>query len=320
MLACLPHLSPRDYRPHPLHGVDRCWPETNCAVDLWIELLHALNLPPEPALAIAARQDFEGDQFGFTKLSLDDLDLLYGLRVQELALYEEMTDKIALQMERGRLCFVEVDAFFLPDTGAAAYRRRHSKTTIGINKLDRDRSIAEYFHNGGYFGLEGEDYRAIFDSSQTGSAQLYPYIDYTSLDTERLDESELRRRAAFVLRRHWTRRPAANPIRAFQSVLPAQAAALEGRGPQALYDYAFHTARLLGSNFALLGVCLEWNGQENAAAVAQCNTIAENVKSLPLRLAKAVAQRRYDRLGSSLEAAADAWDRLFETSRAQAVA
>jgi hypothetical protein len=320
MLACLPHLSPGGYRSHILHGIDRCWPETNCSVDVWIELLHTLNLPPEPALAIAARQDFEGDQFGFTKLSLDDLELLYGLRVQELALYDDMTDKIALQIGRRRLCFVEADAFYLPDTGAAAYRRRHSKTTIGVNKLDRAHSTAEYFHNGGYFGLEGEDYQAIFGRPQDGSVQLYPYIDYTSLDAERFDDNELRRRAAFVLQRHWMRRPAENPIRAFQRVLPTQAAMLEGRGPQALYDYAFHTARLLGSNFSLLGACLGWNGEANAVAVAQCDTIAESAKSLPLRLAKAVAQRRYDRIGNSLDPAANAWDRLFEKSDAQAVA
>ena len=28
------------YVPHPLHDSGRDWPETNCYVDLWIELLH----------------------------------------------------------------------------------------------------------------------------------------------------------------------------------------------------------------------------------------------------------------------------------------
>ena len=27
------------YESHPLHGADRTWTETNCYVDLWIELL-----------------------------------------------------------------------------------------------------------------------------------------------------------------------------------------------------------------------------------------------------------------------------------------
>ena len=33
----------RGWVPHRLHGPDRMWPETNCYVDLWIELLHALG-------------------------------------------------------------------------------------------------------------------------------------------------------------------------------------------------------------------------------------------------------------------------------------
>ena len=35
---------PGTYRRHAIHGEDRIWAETNCYVDLWIELLHALGL------------------------------------------------------------------------------------------------------------------------------------------------------------------------------------------------------------------------------------------------------------------------------------
>ena len=63
---------------HPLHDADREWPETNCYVDLWIELLHARGLEPEAMLGFTLRQDFEGDQFTFFKPPLADLEALYG--------------------------------------------------------------------------------------------------------------------------------------------------------------------------------------------------------------------------------------------------
>ena len=82
MDAGLPDLTLETWRPHPLHAPERCWPETNCYNDLWIELLHALGLPVEAALGFTARQDFEGDQFGFTKFPLEDLETLDRLTAQ----------------------------------------------------------------------------------------------------------------------------------------------------------------------------------------------------------------------------------------------
>jgi len=39
-------LDPAAYTPSALHHPDRTFPETNCYVDLWIELLHALGIDP----------------------------------------------------------------------------------------------------------------------------------------------------------------------------------------------------------------------------------------------------------------------------------
>ena len=46
--------------PHPLHATERSWTETNCYVDVWIEVLHALGLDPrlpEALLTKAATQE-----------------------------------------------------------------------------------------------------------------------------------------------------------------------------------------------------------------------------------------------------------------------
>ena len=46
------------YAPHPLHAGERVWAQTNCSVDLWIEVLHAAGLDPVPALSVALEADF----------------------------------------------------------------------------------------------------------------------------------------------------------------------------------------------------------------------------------------------------------------------
>ena len=52
----------------------RIWPETNCYVDLWIEVLAAAGFTPEAMLGFTLTQDFEGDQFTFFKVPLEDLE------------------------------------------------------------------------------------------------------------------------------------------------------------------------------------------------------------------------------------------------------
>lgn len=314
MQVCLPQLTPETFQAHPLHHPDRHWPETNCYIDLWIEVLNALGLPPEPAMAVAARQDFEGDQFGFTKIPLEDIETLYGLHVQELAVYDPVEVHVVRQMERGRLCLVEVDPFFLPDTGQAAYRRDHAKTTIGINRLNRDTGQLEYFHNAGYFRLGEEDFQGLFPTSGGSQLQLRPYVEFTTLEPLALSEAELRARGQELLAHAWARRPATNPIRRYQAILPEQAEALVGREAHAFHDYAFHYPRLLGSNFELLAACLDWLTPGQDPRTQRCLTIAEATKALPLHLAKALARRRFDVLSRTLDPAADAWDALFEAS------
>jgi hypothetical protein len=312
--VCLEGLSPDAYSPHPLHSPDRIWPETNCYADLWIELLSAMGCEPEAMLGFTARLDFEDDQFGFFKPPADDLETLYGLKLQELAIYEPVEQHVLRQTGRRRLCMVEVDAFFLPDTAGITYRTGTGKTTIGINAIDPDSRRIAYFHNGGYSALEGEDYEGIFGAPRTDLALARPYTEFTTVDPEPVEAAELRRRADAILARHWARRPADNPVRRFQAALPAQAEALAGRAPQAFHDYAFHNPRMLGADFELLGAHLDWLSEGRDPRSAHCRAIAECAKGLTLHLARAVARRRFDSLASLLEPAVEAWERLFATA------
>jgi len=314
--ACLPNVTVESFRPHPLHGPDRCWAETNCYIDLWIEILHALGLPPEAALGFTAAQDFEGDQFTFTKFPLEDLETLYGLKATELAIYEPVARHVLRQMNRRRLCLVEVDACYLPDTAGVSYRQEHAKTTIAPNRLDPQARRVEYFHNACYAVAEGEDFDGLFPSASDGRPAVWPYVEFTTLEPIRRRPEALKAIAGEVYAWHWGRRPLANPIRAFQAAAPAQIEALAG-SPRAFQAYAFHNLRLLGANFELLGSGLAWlNGAD--PRVALCRRIAETAKTAQFQLARTLARRRLDRFSQTLDPAAEAWEALFDAAQARA--
>lgn len=79
--AVLSQLDARAHESHSLHREQRVFVESNCYLDSWIEVLHALALDPRAMLFPALAVDFEGDQWTFVKPGLDDLKQLYGVDV-----------------------------------------------------------------------------------------------------------------------------------------------------------------------------------------------------------------------------------------------
>ena len=303
-------LDPAAYAPHALHDSARIWPETNCYVDLWIEVLATLSLPPEAMLAFTFTQDFEGDQFTFFKVPLEDLEALYGIRCTELAVYDRVESHIAEQIGRGRLCLVEMDSFFMPDTQGVGYRREHGKTTVAINRLDTGSREMDYFHNGGFFRLSGDDFDGLFQrGAAAAETPFLPYTEFAKFPDRRPAGDALRATARRLLSRHFARRPVANPVRAFAAVFPSQVEAVAARPFDFFHKYAFNTLRQLGANFELSASHLEWlSAAEFAEAAAAARRLAEIAKSVQFQLARAVARRRFEPLRQALDPAADAWD------------
>src|ERR1700722_19550583 len=95
-------LDPELYRRHAIHSDQRIWPETNCYSDVIIELLHGLGREPIAGLAFTLAIDFEGDQWTFFKFPHADLDELYGIDVQELAVWRPLVAHIEEQVGLGR--------------------------------------------------------------------------------------------------------------------------------------------------------------------------------------------------------------------------
>lgn len=307
---------PTTHRQHALHGAERRWPETNCWTDLWIEIVAALGHEPQAMLGFTVTQDYEGDQATFFKVPTADLDRLFGLELLELSIFDRLEAHVAEQVARGRIVLVEADAHFLPDTRGVTYRSGHSKTTIGITAIDSEARRLDYFHNAGFFRLEGEDYDGIFGAPGVtrDPAVLFPYVEFLKIP-ERAPMVDLHREAVDLLKRHLARRPAENPLAAWARDFPRHAADLATRPPEYFHTYAFNLMRQYGANFELLASHLAWleaqgeSGLEPARVAAE--EIAETMKVMQFKLARAMARKRFDGLVEMIDQAAAAWDRCI---------
>ncbi|MDX3928569.1 MAG: DUF1839 family protein [Shinella sp.] len=320
MTTVFPGLDPAAYQPHALHHPERMWPETNCYVDLWIEVLNAFGTAPEAMLGFTLTQDFEGDQFTFFKVPLEDLEALYGIRCTELAIYDRVEAHVAEQIARGRLCLIEMDSYFMPDTRGVAYRQEHGKTTVAINRLDIENRRLDYFHNAGFFRLEDEDFDGLFHMTEgPDDLPFLPYSEFAKFPAARPAEDHLRREAARLLRFHFQRRPKANPVAAFAAVFPFQVEALAERPFGFFHKYAFNTLRQLGANFELAASHLDWFGADGgfSEAASEARRISEVAKSVQFQLARAVTRRKFEPLQTALDPAAEAWDRLVRALAAR---
>ena len=313
-IAVFPSISPDRYTPHALHGGARDWPETNCYIDVWIEILNAMNEEPASALGFTVAQDFEGDHFTFQKFPLEDLAEQFGLEVRELAIYDSLEAHIVEQTRRGRLVLLEVDGFHLPDTRGVSYRLEHTKTTIAVNRIDPARRELDYFHGPGFFALGPDDYEQLL-MTQAAEGALFPYVEFIKLDRrKRLDATT----SLKLLRRHLERRPAENPVTAFRERVRDQVVAASERPNAFLHKYAFNTARQLGMNFELLGAHLAWLQSKGAGwaslgpTIESCQALSSGAKAFQFQLARAVARKRFDAIETTLDPLVDHYARIFD--------
>jgi hypothetical protein len=305
------------YARHALHASDRAWPETNCSVDLWVELLHAWGADPVAALPFTLAVDFEGDQWTFFKFPLDDLHRLYGVEVIELNVWEALLEHVDVQLQLGRPTLVEVDAFFLPDTPGTSYQREHVKSSIGIQAIDRDARWLGYFHNAGYFELDGADFDGLFrlTADLNHPENLPPYAEVVKLPSSpALTARALIDASVERLRMHLERVPSTNPFRRYAAQLANDLASLTGGTLDRFHRYAFATVRQCGAAFELAGSYLRWlrehgeRGLEPLAAA--CDDIAAHAKTLEFKTARAVHARRAFDPAPLVDGMADAWEKV----------
>jgi hypothetical protein len=305
-------LDAASYARHPLHDANRAWPEANCYVDLWVELLHASGLEPQAALPFTFAMDLEGDQWTFFKFPLADLDRLYGVEVFELNVWRQLLAHLEEQLALGRPCLVEVDAFHLPDTAGTSYLTDHVKTTIGIQALDIPARRLGYFHNGGYYQLEDDDFAGLFRLDR-GEDHLPPYVEVAKLGVRPpLTGRALVTASIDLLHNHLARLPRTNPFRRYAARFPVDLDRLISGPMDQFHGYAFATLRQCGAAFELGGAHLRWlqaNGETGLEPLAaSCDDIAVAAKTLQFKAARLVNTARPFDPAPLLDTMARAWD------------
>ncbi len=291
-MVSLLNLDPANYAPSALHHPDRTFRETNCYVDIWIELLHACGIDAASAMAFACVVDFEGDQWTFFKPPPDEMERLYGIDVHEMQLYRPTVDHVIEQLSSGRTIIIEADSFFMPDRAATSYKKTHVKSSIAIEAIDSAQQRLRYFHGPGYYELSGEDYRGIFRLGREFSDDvLPPYTELVRFDAgPRLEGEELRRAAYEMLGRQLRRRPQRNPWNTFGERLSKDLPELLAGTDTGYHAYAFATVRQCGAAFETAGSFVEWlapsSSQDASTAAAALGRQVSGAKALLFRLAR----------------------------------
>lgn len=305
-------LRPEAYERHVIHTRERHWAETNCYVDVWIELLHAWGFDPVAALPFTVAIDFEGDQWTFFKFPHADLRVLYGLDVHELAVWQSLPDHLEEQVGRGRPVLVELDSFYLPDTEGTAYRREHTKSTVAVIEIDRAQQRLGYFHGQGYYELQGEDYVEILRvHGPADPATLPPYVEFVKRRPERMPPPrELPRQSAELLCEQLELLPVENPFEKYRARLSADLDWLAGASLDVFHQYSFATLRQFGACYEMAALYMGWLQQHDVADLESVQQgferLSQGAKTLQFQLARSMARKKPLNL-APLEEMAETW-------------
>jgi len=295
-------LDPARYDRHFIHGEGRTWAETNCYTDVMIEILHGLGHEPAACLAFTLGVDFEGDQWTFFKPPHADLYELYGWDIQELSVWRPLHEHVAGLIETGRLPLLELDSYYLPDTAGTAYGLLHLKSTVGVNRIDVAGRSMDYFHNQGFYRVEGKDFANLFQlDGQAHERVLPPYFEYVKMGAAALRGEPLLQASLSQLRRHLARIPRDNPFRRFKPRLAQDIERLRGADIGVFHAYSFVTLRMVGACMELAETYLRWLEEQGAARLgaaglaepAAClRRISDAAKAFQFQLARAMARKK----------------------------
>lgn len=282
---------PDGYRPHGAHQSERIWTLTNCYMDLWIELLHALGHDPVPAFAATLSTGFDGQQWTFLKPWPEDLRRLYGLEVAEVNLWRPPIDIAISGLDRGVLHTIEVDSWYLPDTAGIDYRTGHVKSTIVPTMIDRDARVLHYLHNGGLYLLQDDDFDGVFNlRPDLPEGLLPPYTEAIRSIPEHSQPDVL----PTIVREHLDRRPDCNPLAALGAGVRSALDWIGDGGLELFHQWTFGSLRQCGATAELaadLAECLERDAAGAAAAAPHFRKVAEGAKSVQFKMARAARGR-----------------------------
>lgn len=317
--SLLPQLDPAGYLPHPVHATDRVWSATNCYVDLWVELLHKLGADPVASLSFVFGAGFDGRQWDFVKYQPEDLRDLHGVTVGEMNVWKPFAEHVIENLEDDVLSTVEVDGYYLPDTAGTSYRTEHTKTTIVPATIDTQARTMTYFHNSGFYALDGDDYMGAMGLNRTDPSYLPPYVERVVVDRERLaagatvDDRDIAIAAGYARRGF-----AVNAVELLGQQVRRDVEWVRQAGPEQFHLWSFGTLRQAGATAELaadVATYLDGRGCTGAgAATEHFLAVATGAKSVQFRMARAARGREVDP-GEALDAMAHSWGRATDAVR-----
>lgn len=272
-----------------LHGPGAAWPETNCALDLWVELLARLGHEPAAMGGVALETDCFGDHWVMVKPSTEAMRELFGVEVVEFSGWKPTLEHVADHLAAGRLMTVETDSWWLPDTQGTAYRTEHVKTSIVPVALDAGARTLEYLHNAGTFTLGGDDFDGVLGGDPQLTRVPLPYLELVR-QHDRPDPARVPELAREWLARHYDRRPADDPVARLEEALGSADWTTEEGADERFHRLAFSTVRQLGSSAQLAAAHLDWLGMPEAAA--RFDAAAREATGVQFKLARAARRRR----------------------------
>ena len=290
-----------------LHGEDAVWPETNCALDVWIQLLRLRGNAPEPAMVCAFDADCLADHWVMLKPDLGDLRRLYGIQVTEFVAWKPIAEHILDHLARGAHLTLETDAWWLPDAAGTSYRSAHVKTSIVPLAIDIVGRRLDYLHNAGRFTAAGDDFDGVLARAGAETAVPLPYLELISPAAP--VGASIRCTATALLGEHLARRPADNPVDRLTAAVLREQERIRSLGPSYFHGYAFVTLRQLGTTGQVAAGFLSWLGPDDVmlkAAAGHFTRVAELAKSAQFALARSSWGRKAS-VDTLLYGAASAW-------------
>ena len=182
------------FAPHPLHAAERTWTETNCYVDVWIEVLHALGLDPVAGVRLHAQLRLRGrpvDVLQVPARGPADPVRHRGRRAERLAARSSTTSRSSSAWAgcaRSR-----ATPGSCPTPGGVSYGTDHVKTTIVPAAHRPGRPTPRLLPQRRLLRAR----RATTSTGSSGSgahadpAALPPYVERIRLDRVRRDDPDL---------------------------------------------------------------------------------------------------------------------------------
>jgi len=303
--------------PRTMHTGSGVWEESNCYLDVLIELLYSSGLPPEPALAVTLSADWEGDQWTFCKFNDEDLRCLYALDIQELNPWDDLHDHVVTQVQSGHPVLIEVDSWFLPDTRGSAYHRAHVKTTIAVMSMDPAKGVMGYLHGTGAWTLQDADYQGIWlRAAALQQGALPPYVERVRYGNPVQPDDRVTY-AMQALQREVARMPQINPVEQFaRFAAEPELAAAPQQNLERVHRFAFATFRQIGSGAELASHHLRWLSSEaglNLLDVSQtCIELARLARAEQFRFARCASRGKPFVLSPLM---AELWDSMARDLR-----